>query len=101
MTIVHVVILKFHRPLLAREASSLVEAAYAMKSVIPVIKSIKCGCDLGLNEIARSSYSLTAEFSSIDDYKTYSAHPAHVEFINRYLKPYLAVDGRRAIQFEI
>lgn len=101
MTFIHTVIVKFSRQLSVAESGDLVRACLAMKSEISCIKQIKCGCDLGVNGPPRMSYSLTAEFDSIDDYKVYAGHLVHLEFIQRYLKPFLLDGGRTAIQYEI
>mgnify|MGYP001091587874 CR=1 FL=1 len=101
MTIVHVVIVKFQQPLSELEAAAITAAAYAMKDTISIIRSLKCGCDLGFGGPSRLSYSLTAEFDTMDDYKQYAAHPVHVAFVDTHIKPFMAPNGRTAIQFEI
>ncbi|KAL3894790.1 MAG: hypothetical protein SGPRY_013711 [Prymnesium sp.] len=95
----------------------------ALTSSIPEIKSLKCGLDAGLAE-GNHDFVATVDFDSPLDYNTYATvrlpqhprwyafcratlmqipramqHPAHVGFINEYIKPILQT--RSAVQFEM
>ena len=101
MTVNHVVIMSLTRALSEVEKQVVLSAANAMKGVIPVIRSLECGFDMGLAGSSDMSFSLIAKFNSAEDYKTYASHPAHVSFVHTHIKPILAENGRRAIQYVV
>lgn len=101
MPFIHTVIVKFIRPLTVQEADSITAAAVAMTDTILEIKSLKCGCDAGINGPERMSFSLTAEFESADAYRSYSQNVHHRNFIAAHITPVLAENGRVAIQYQV
>jgi hypothetical protein len=71
-----------------------------MKEGMPFIRFLECGFDAGIAGEENASFSLTAKFDSERCYLEYANHPLHLSFIEKHIKPILAVDGRRAIQYE-
>ena len=77
----------------------MLDAALALPRQINCLKSIKAGFDVGISGKPDMSFSLLAEFDDISGYTTYADHPAHQEFIGTHIKPLLAENGRKAIQY--
>ena len=96
----HVVILTLSRRVTSLERVNILNAAHNMKEGMPFIRSLECGFDAGIAGDENSSFSLTAKFDSKGCYLEYAKHPLHLNFIEKHIKPILAVDGRRAIQYE-
>lgn len=101
MTVNHVVIMSLARALSEVEKQVMMNAANALKSSIASLTSIECGFDMGLSGAPDMSFTLIAKFNSADDYKAYASHPAHVSFVQTYIKPVLADNGRKAIQYVV
>lgn len=70
----------------------------ALPPLIPEIASYTVGRNLGLDG-STADLVVIADFASIDDYRTYSAHPEHVRVITDSIKP-IATAINRA-QFEL
>lgn len=100
MTIHHIVTMSLNRVPLANECTLIVAACNSLKDNISVIKSMKCGFNLGISGEMNGSFAISAEFSCIEDYESYASHPVHVEFVSKHMKPLLAENGRHAVQFE-
>ncbi|KAF4662021.1 hypothetical protein FOL47_006425 [Perkinsus chesapeaki] len=56
---------------------------------IPVVRSIEAYRDLGLDPERNHDLMFLVTFDSIEDYKTYSAHPVHMEVLKTILLPVL------------
>ena len=95
----HVVILTFKRRLEKDEQEALHEACMGLLGEIKQIRSLQCGFDMGLSAEQGISFSLSATFQSSDDYLIYSRHPAHLRFVQTFVSPYLAENGRKAVQY--
>ena len=91
--------MNFRRALTLAEMSEMKNALTSMMENIPVVRSFECGFDLGLAASEGQAFSLTARFDSVESYKSYSNHPSHLNFVDTYVKPNLAENGRRAIQY--
>jgi len=99
MPLNHVVILSFARIPTATEREALLDASKGMCEHISAIRSLECGFDAGITGEAYVTYSLVVKFDCESDYLAYANHPIHRKFIATHIKPLLAEDGRRAIQF--
>ena len=82
------------------EMADIRAAVSSMMNEIGIAKSFECGFDIGLSNPAGQSFSLTARFDSPESYRGYATHPSHVEFVDKFIKPHLAENGRKAIQYE-
>jgi hypothetical protein len=71
-------------------AQDAIDAAYKqLPSLIPGILSIQVGRDLALLE-GNAHYGIFATFDSIDSFKAYSTHPAHMNVIYPALGHHMA-----------
>jgi hypothetical protein len=100
MTINHVVILTFSQVLEQSEQIELLEGCLRMRDRIPLIMKFQCGFEIGSSGNKGQSFCISAEFEALEDYKAYAIHPAHIDFVDLFVKPRLADNGRRAIQYE-
>ena len=69
-----------------------------MPDHVPGILRYDHGDDLQLGT-GTSDYVLVADFATVEDYRAYSAHPYHVEFIETHVKP--IVDSIRRVQHHL
>ena len=57
--------------------------------------ALTCGLDLGLpgqlKEKGQASMAIVADFVSQEDYLKYGPHPAHQEFVKKYMVPELEI----------
>lgn len=71
-------------------------AIEALPAVIPVIRKIEVG--LNMNPAESWDIALYSEFDSLDDVKTYAAHPAHVEAAKLLAD---AKESRSCVDYEV
>ena len=57
-----------------------------MPAKVPGILRYDHGDDLQLGP-GTADYVLVADFETVEDYRAYSRHPDHLEFIERHIKP--------------
>ena len=98
MPVNHSVIIYFRRELSVIEREAILLASRNLPTLIHVIRSFKCGFDLGLSSSPNMAFSLSAEFDSVTDYKSYQNHPSHIHFVETHVKPNMS--DRKAIQYE-
>lgn len=101
MTINHVVILSFENRVSGSDQKLILDATENLMAVVPSVRGYESGFDLGLTGDAAKSYSILVKFDSAEAYNEYKNHPAHIEFVETYLKPRLSREGRKAIQYEV
>ena len=61
----------------------------AMPSGVEVIRRYDHGDDLDLGR-STADYALVADFDTVEDYREYSAHPVHLAFVDKHVKPIAA-----------
>lgn len=94
----HVVLFTW-KPEATEEQKQAVHAGLArMPSTIEAIRVYRYGPDAGINP-ANCDYAVVADFDDAAGYVAYRDHPAHRQFVERYVTPIVA--GRAAIQFEL
>lgn len=65
----------------------------AMPSLVDTIRRYEHGDDLDLGSDT-ADYVLVAEFDSVEGYREYADHPAHLHFVETTVKPIVASIGR-------
>lgn len=83
------------------DRSSLESMAAALRSLpsqIPEIDDYEVGIDLGLTD-PTPRVGIVARFASVEDWRTYVAHPAHQSVIRDHIDP--VSDQRSSVQFEL
>ena len=70
----------------------------SMPTKVPGILRYEHGDDLQLGS-GTADYVLVADFATVEDYRAYSQHPDHVDFIERQVKPLLGSVSR--VQYHV
>ena len=71
----------------------------ALPPLIPEITEYTVGRDLGLED-GPPTVVVIADFESVADYRTYSAHPEHLRVLNDHIRPRSSVISRAQIELE-
>lgn len=96
MAIRHVVLMKFREGTSPEAVTALTEGLRALPALIPELVDYKVGPDLDLAEDSWD-FAVSADFASVDDFRTYREHPEHVAVIQELIAPH--VETRHAVQF--
>lgn len=80
------------------QKQALYEGLAEMPRVMEFIRRYEFGADLGLRE-GNPSMALVADFDSEEDWREYSTHPAHLDLVNKLLRPITASSSR--VQYEV
>ena len=93
----HVVLLKYRPDATVEQKAAVQEGLARLPAAIPLIRNYVYGPDAG---VAEGNYDLAvvADFDSRADYLAYQAHPAHVDFMHRCVRPIM--ESRVAVQYE-
>ena len=70
-----------------------------LSKTMPGIRAYHFGADAGLAGAGNADFALTADFDDADAYQVYRNHPAHLEVLEKTIKPIL--ERRVAAQLEI
>lgn len=76
----------------------IVDELRTLPALIPEIASFTVGRNLGLDG-STADVAIIADFASVEDYETYSAHPEHVRVVTDHVKP--AATRLDRAQFEL
>ena len=95
----HIVLFTW-KPDATDEAKAKVGSDLAVLSkTVPGIRAYHFGADAGLVAAGNADFALTADFDDADAYLVYRNHPAHLEMLEKTIKPIL--ERRVAAQVEI
>ena len=75
------------------EIKTFVTKLATMPDAIDLIRRYEHGEDLELGT-ATADYVLVADFDTVEDYWSYSGHPYHVDFLQKYAQPIIASVAR-------
>lgn len=70
-----------------------------LSKTLPGIRAYHFGADAGLVAAGNADFALTADFENAEAYHVYRTHPAHLEVLEKTIKPILEL--RVAAQLEI
>jgi len=79
------------------EVRAVVDGLGGLPGAIPEITGFRFGPDLGLTEGA-ADFAVVADFASVEDWRLYSKHPAHLRVIEEAIVPIR--ESRMAMQYE-
>jgi len=96
----HSVHFKFVPEATAAQKDAMVAALRAMPPKIPQIANFSCGVDAALAD-GNHGFALTVDFADSAAYLLYASHPAHVDVIQKHIKPILLPGSRTAVQFAL
>jgi hypothetical protein len=97
MAIRHVVLMKFREGTTPEAVQALTDGLRALPDMIPELVDYKVGPDLDLADDSWD-FAVSADFASVDDFRTYREHPRHVAVIQELIAPH--VETRHAVQFD-
>lgn len=97
MAIRHVVVMKFRDGTPPEAIQALTDGLRALPDLIPEIVDYRVGPDLDLADDSWD-FAVSADFESVDDFRTYRSHPEHVAVIEQRIAPH--VETRHAVQFD-
>lgn len=86
MTIRHIVLFRFRPGTDAADIAALGAALDDLPGQIDEIRSYRHGADLSITD-GTWDYALVADFASVDDYRSYATHPAHLAVIEARVAP--------------
>lgn len=92
----HCVLLKLKEEATSEQRQAILDGLATLPPAISPIQAYRIGPDAGVDP-AKFDIAIVGDFNSVDDYKAYGGHPAHVDVITSQIKPVLA--ERVAIQF--
>jgi len=82
------------------QKGAMLDALRQMPKRIPQIARLACGLDEGLAG-GNHSIALTVDFGDAAAFQAYASHPAHLEVIQKHIKPTMVPDSRSAVQFAL
>lgn len=94
-----------HTVLLAFEGAddavigTVVSELRTLPALIPEISAYTVGPDLGLGD-GPPTVVVSADFATVDDYRTYAAHPEHVRVIDDHIRPHVSAINRAQIEVD-
>jgi Stress responsive A/B Barrel Domain len=80
VTVQHIVLFNFSRPLSAEDQAAMREMVASWPSEIGLMSKCRLGTDLTGARTRGYSHLLYTEFADVDTLNRYRAHPAHVRF---------------------
>lgn len=95
-TITHCVLLKLKEDVTPEQRQDILDGLATLPPIISQIQAYRIGPDAG-KDPAKFDIALVGDFNSVDDYKLYGGHAAHIDVITSKIKPFLA--ERVAVQF--
>ena len=84
----HVALLRFTEAATPEAIDALTDALLGLPDAIEEIAAFTCGPDLGRGPTSLD-YAVVADFVDMDGYRTYAAHPTHLDVIARHIAPIL------------
>lgn len=97
MSIRHVVLMQFHEGTDPATVQALTDGLRALPERIPELVDYRVGPDLDLAE-GSWDFAVSADFASVDDFRTYRDHPDHQAVIRDLIAPHVAT--RASVQFD-
>ena len=97
----HVVLGALKESATEAQKEALLVGLRALPDHIPQILNLECGIDLGLGPGNHGGFVANVDFSDQAGYKVYATHPAHLELIEKLVKPILKPGSRVASQFAL
>jgi hypothetical protein len=92
----HVVLITFKDGVTDEQVDAAIEGLNGLLAIIPEIRSLEVGRDLGLSA-NNSDLGLVGTFDSAEDYTTYLNHPSHGAVARERIGPF--VERIATIQF--
>ena len=95
----HVALFRWTEDSTDEQRSAVRSALAELPALIPELRDYRFGPDAGLDPGRNFDFAVVADVDSVEDYRAYSGHPAHVRVLTELLRPILA--DRAAVQYEL
>lgn len=83
----HIVLIAFDDADGETHAGTVADALRALPALIPEIADYTVARDLGLGDAAPTVV-VIGDFASVDDWRSYLAHPEHVRVLDDHIRPH-------------
>ena len=93
----HAVLFKWKAGTTREQVQALAAGLARLPAEIPEIADYRFGADLGLAE-GNADFAIIADFASVEDWRAYSRHPAHLRLIEEHIVPIR--ESRVVLQYE-
>ena len=93
----HAVLFKWKAGTTLEQVQALAAGLARLPAEIPEIAAYRFGSDLGQAE-GNADFAIVADFASVEDWRSYVQHPAHVRLIEEYILPIR--ESRAVLQYE-
>jgi len=93
----HLVLFRFNPETKDTDKQALRDGLSRLRTAISEIGRYEFGDDLELLD-SNFDFAIMAEFANSTDFKTYAAHPRHVQLVTELVRPIIA--ERVAVQYE-
>ena len=94
----HTVLLRFKEGTSEEQIQSVLDGLATMPGEIDLIRRYEFGRDLGIME-GNPEIALVADFDSVEDWRTYLAHPAHKAMVAERITPIL--ESMTRVQYQV
>lgn len=94
----HTVLLRFKPGTTEDQIQAVLDGLATMPERIDLIRRYEFGRDLGLME-GNPQVGLVADFDSVEDWKSYQAHPDHQVLVNEIIAPIL--ESMTRVQYQL
>jgi len=94
----HVVMFKWRDGTTAEQIQAVGDRLGRLPAEVPEIAAYSFGPDLGLSDGA-SGFAVVADFATVEDWRSYLAHPAHLRVVEEAVAPIR--ESRTVVQFEV
>jgi hypothetical protein len=95
----HVALFRWTAESTDAQRSAVPPALAELPALIPELRDYRFGPDAGLAPGANFDFAVVADVDSVDDFRTYATHPAHVRVLDEVVRPIMA--ERAAVQYEL
>jgi len=89
----HIALFNFNEDVTPDQVDEITAAFVEMRPKIDVLTDYQFGSDLGLQE-GMWDYGVIATIEDPSDYPTYRDHPAHIEVLEKLIKPRVSAVAR-------
>ena len=93
----HVVLLTWKPDTTPEQKEQVTTDLSTLPKLVPGIRDYRIGADAGL-VAGNADFAITADFDDADAYLVYRTHPAHIDVLDRTIRPIAA--QRVAVQYE-
>ncbi len=95
----HIVLFTWKAETTDEQKNRVASELSGLSKTVPGVRAYHFGADAGIVAADNADFALTADFDNAEAYLVYRNHPAHLEVLEKTIKP--IVERRVAAQLEI